>query len=130
MTALRPKDVAALAAPFAWVGLLDAPISGEIHTTLRAEGIAALEACLALAQGALQPSPEARPIAFDSASMALRFVPAQGRVDLTALSVQSPTLRVKASGHSYLVRADGSRITGALAAKCRMPISPSWSSAK
>ncbi|MFC3180318.1 YhdP family protein [Cypionkella sinensis] len=109
------KDIAALAAPFAWAGVLDAPISGEIHTTLRAEGVAALEASLAFGKGALQPSPEARPIAFDSASMAMRFVPAQGRIDLTALSVQSPTLRVKATGHSYLTRADGSRILGVLA---------------
>ncbi|MDZ4393070.1 DUF3971 domain-containing protein [Cypionkella sp.] len=111
------KDVATIAAPFAWVGLLDAPISGEIHTTLRAEGIVALEASLGFGAGALQPSPEARPIAFDSASMAMRFVPDQGRMDMTALSVQSPTLRVKASGHSYMVRADGSRITGALASE-------------
>lgn len=95
------KDVAALAAPFAWAGLLDAPISGEIHTTLRADGITALEASLSFGAGALQPSPEARAIAFDSASMAMRFVPAQGRIDMTALSVQSPTLRVKATGHSY-----------------------------
>ena len=109
------KDVAALAAPFAFAGVLDAPISGEIHTTLRAEGISALEASLSFGKGALQPNPEARPIAFDSASMAMRFVPDQGRMDLTALSVQSPTLRVKASGHSYLIRADGSRIFGALA---------------
>ncbi len=109
------KDVAALAAPFAWAGLLDAPISGEIHTTLRAEGVAALEASLSFGKGALQPSPEARPITFDSASMAMRFVPEQGRMDLTALSVQSPTLRVKASGHSYMIRANGSRILGPLA---------------
>lgn len=109
------KDVAALAAPFAWAGLLDAPISGEIHTTLRAEGVSALEASLSFGKGALQPSPQARPIAFDSASMAMRFVPDQGRMDLTALSVQSPTLRVKASGHSYMTRADGSRIIGPLA---------------
>lgn len=109
------KDVAALAAPFAWAELLDAPISGEIHTTLRADGITALEASLSFGAGALQPSPEVRPIAFDSASMAMRFVPEQGRMDLTALSVQSPTLRVKASGHSYMTRADGSRIFGALA---------------
>ncbi|MES2434681.1 MAG: DUF3971 domain-containing protein [Pseudomonadota bacterium] len=109
------KDVATLAAPFAFAGVLDAPISGEIHTTLRAEGVAALEASLSFGKGALQPSPEARPIAFDSASMAMRYVPDQGRMDLTALSVQSPTLRVKATGHSYLVRADGSRILGPLA---------------
>ena len=109
------KDVAALAAPFAFAGLLDAPISGEIHTTLRGEGVAALEASLSFGKGALQPSPEARPIAFDSASMAMRFVAEQGRMDLTALSVQSSTLRMNASGHSYMIRADGSRILGPLA---------------
>ncbi|MDB5664342.1 MAG: hypothetical protein JWS11_885 [Cypionkella sp.] len=112
---IAAKDVAALAAPFAWAGLVDAPISGEIHTTLSATGIAALDASLSFGAGALQPSPEAQPIAFDSVSMALHFDPAQGRIDLTGLSVQGATLRVAAKGHSYLVRADGSRITGALA---------------
>ena len=35
-------DIAAQAAPFAWAGLLDAPISGQIATTIDTEGIQAL----------------------------------------------------------------------------------------
>ncbi|GLS87653.1 hypothetical protein GCM10010873_26270 [Cypionkella aquatica] len=111
------KDVALMAAPFAWAGLVDAPISGEIHTTLRGDGIAALDASLGFGAGALQPSPEAQPVDFDSANMALHFDPKQGRMDLTDLSVQSSTLRMKASGHSYLTRADGSRIIGPLSSE-------------
>lgn len=109
------RDIAAQAAPFAWAGLLDAPISGQIQTTLGEAGIEAMDASLQFGAGALQPRPEARAIAFDSAAMSLHFDPKQGRINVTELSVQSSTLRMHAKGHSYLTRHDGSRITGALA---------------
>ena len=109
------KDIAAQAAPFAWAGLLDAPISGRIQAELGADGIQAMDAGLRFGAGVLQPNPQAKPVVFDSADMALHFNPAEGRVNVTSLSLQSPTLRLKATGHSYLTRADGSRIIGALA---------------
>lgn len=109
------QDIAAQAAPLAWAGILDAPISGNISTTLDDTGIAAMEARLDFGAGALQPRPEARPIAFDKAGMSLRYNAVDGRINLSDISVQSRSLRVKAEGHSYLTRADGSRITGALA---------------
>jgi hypothetical protein len=109
------KDIAAQVTPFAWAGLLDATISGRIQAQLGSDGIEALDASLRFGAGVLQPNPQAKPVVFDSADMALHFVPVEGRVNLTSLSLQSPTLRVQATGHSYLTRADGSRIKGALA---------------
>ncbi len=114
-TGVAAHDVAAQAAPLAWAGVLDAPISGHIATTLARDGITALEADLGFGAGALQPSATARPIPFDKAGMALRYDPAAGRIELRDLVVESATLRVRAQGQSYLVRADGSPITGALA---------------
>jgi hypothetical protein len=111
---IAAKDIAAEFAPFAWAGVIDAPISGRIQTSLAEEGVVSLDASLTLGTGALQPSPEAKPIVFDQASMQLVFDPAQGRVQIADLSVQSPTLRVKAQGQTYLMRADGSRLAGAL----------------
>ena len=108
------QDLASQVAALGWLGVLDAPISGRVSTTLGAGGVTAMEARLDIGAGALQPQPEARPVAFDRASIALTYDPAQGRIKLTDMSVESPSLRVTASGHSYLVRADGSRITGAL----------------
>lgn len=109
------RDIAAQAAPFAWAQVLDAPISGRIQTTLDASGVAQMQASLRFGAGALQPSPGARAIAFDSAALSLVYDPLLGRLNVTELAVQSPTLRVNGSGHAYLVRADGSTITGALA---------------
>ena len=108
------KDIASQVAPLAWAGIVDAPISGSIATSLDAGGIAGMEAKLTFGKGALQPRPEARPILFDAAAMALRYDPAAGRITLTDLTVQSPSLRVNATGHSYLTRADGTAIIGAL----------------
>ncbi len=109
------QDIASQAAPLAWAGIVTAPISGRIATTLEQGGITAMEAQLEFGKGALQPRPEAQPIAFDRAAMSLRYDPAAGRINLTDFSVQSPSLRVKATGHSDLTRADGSAITGGLA---------------
>lgn len=109
------RDIAAQAAPFAWAQVLDAPISGRIQTTLDASGVAQMQASLSFGAGALQPSPGARAIAFDSAALSLVYDPRLGRLNVTELAVQSPTLRVIGSGHAYLVRADGSTITGPLA---------------
>lgn len=109
------QDIASQAAPLAWAGIVTAPISGRIATTLDEGGITAMEAKLEFGRGALQPRPEAQPIDFDRAAMSLRYDPAAGRINLTEFSVQSPSLRVKATGHSYLTRADGSAIQGGLA---------------
>ena len=114
---MAAKDIASQVAPLAWAGIVDAPISGRIATTLDAAGIAEMEATLNFGKGALQPRPEARAILFDAAEMALRYDPALGRINLTEFTVQSPSLRVKATGHSYLTRADGTAIVGALGAE-------------
>ena len=115
VTGVAAQDIASQVAPLAWAGIVTAPISGRIATTLDEHGISALEANLEFGSGALQPRPQAQPIAFDRAQMALRYDPAAGRINLTDFSVQSPSLRVKATGYSYLTRADGSAILGGLA---------------
>lgn len=111
------NEIAQLVTPFAWAGLLDAPISGRIQATLESEGVTALEAGLTFGSGALRPSPKALPIVFDRASVSLLYDPAEGRMALTDMTVQSPTLRIAATGQSYLTRPDGSRIFGALGAE-------------
>lgn len=114
---IAAKDIASQVAPLAWAGIVDAPLSGRIATTLDGNGITGMEAALTFGKGALQPSPEARAILFDAAAMALRYDRALGRINLTDFSVQSPSLRVRATGHSYLTRADGTAIIGALGAE-------------
>lgn len=109
------QDLAAQLTPLAWLAVLDAPISGRLATTITAQGVSALDGRLDLGRGALQPSPNARPVAFDHAGFSLAYDQATGRLRLTDLAVESPSLRVTAAGQSYLLRADGSTINGALA---------------
>ena len=114
---IAAKDIASQVGPLAWAGIVDAPLTGSIATSLDTNGIAGMEAKLTFGKGALQPNPQARPILFDAAAMVLRYDPMRGRINLTEFNVQSPSLRVAATGHSYLTRADGTAITGVLGAE-------------
>lgn len=107
-------DIAAQTPVLGWLAVLDAPISGRILAEVSDDGLLALDAEMSLGAGALQPDPAAQPIAFDSAALALGYDPAAGRVVINTLSVDSATLRLKASGHSYPLGPDGGILTGAL----------------
>ncbi len=111
------KDLAAQSPVLGWLGVLDAPISGRLATTIDLKGVAAVDGRLDFGAGALQPAPKATPIAFDRASLGLGYDPAAGRIVLTDLSVQSRTLRLTTKGHAYLVDDKGQTITGALSGR-------------
>lgn len=101
------RDIALQAAPLAWLGVLDAPISGEFAGSFdRGGGLSALDARLSVDAGAIRPGTgdagALRPIAFDRAGLFFRFDPANERIDLRELTVESPSLRLSASGHAYL----------------------------
>ena len=97
------RDIAAQAPPLAWLGVLDAPISGRIFTTLDRDGrVSTLEGALTIAAGALHPTAETRPLAFDRAGLTLTYDPAAERIDLREVTVESPSLRLAASGHVYV----------------------------
>jgi len=110
-------DLAAMVPPLAPLGVLDAAISGRLSAGVDANGVTALEAALDFGAGALRPTAEAQPIAFDRAGMQISYDPARGRVNLTSVDVESGTLRLKASGHSYLTDRDGAILTGPLGAR-------------
>ena len=114
---IAAKDLASQTAVLSWLGVLDAPISGRIAATIDTGGIEGLEGRLDIGAGALRPSTTTTPIPFDAASLGLGYDPQAGRIVLTGLSVQSPTLRLKASGRAYLVDAAGQTITGALSGR-------------
>ena len=111
------QDLASQLAPLAFLGVLDAPISGRLATTLTPAGLTALEGRLDLGAGALQPSSGARPVVFDHAGFGLGYDPVLGRIVLSDLAIESRSLRIKATGSSYILRADDSRITGPLGGK-------------
>jgi len=109
-------DLAALAPPLAWLGFVDAPISGALAARLAADGaVVALTGDLSLAAGSLSPGAGARPVAFDRAALALHYDPATARLSLTELAVESASLRLRAQGHGDLLDRHGAPLaTGAL----------------
>ena len=114
---IAAADLAAMVPPLGPLGAADAPISGQVSATLAAEGITGMEAALSFGAGALRPTEAAVPISFDRAEMTLGYDPEKGRVNLTDVTVESATLRLKASGHSYLTDAGGAILTGPLGAR-------------
>jgi hypothetical protein len=117
VSGVSAQDLAAQAAPFAFMSVLDAPISGQVVTTLSPQGISALQASLDIGAGRLVPNAgqTAKPLAFESAKLDLSYNPAQGRILLNALNVVSDALTLRATGHADMLRANGSVIAGALA---------------
>lgn len=97
---VEARDIAAQAPVLGFLAALDAPISGRLITGLSPAGkVVVLEGELGLGAGALHPSPAARPIGFDAARLALTYDAVAERIRLTALEVQSRTLRLAARGH-------------------------------
>ncbi len=96
-------DLAAQGAALAWLGVLEAPISGTLNARIDAEGaLAALTGELGLGAGAVRPVAGMPPIAFDVARFALSYDPAAQRLEFADVTVDSPTLRLGAQGHAYL----------------------------
>ena len=109
------SDLAAQAAPLAFLSVLDAPISGEITAAIGTDGgVATLKGTLHIAKGAITPNTNTQPISFESATIGLSYDPEKGRVTLGDMTVDSRTLRLKAAGHADLMGADGKVMTGAL----------------
>ncbi len=108
MDNLAAGDLAALAPPLAFLAAVDAPISGGLDVAISGAGaISDLSAELELAAGSLAPGGAARPVAFDRARLALRFDPETARLSLTDLSVESPSLRLRATGFGFLQDSQG-----------------------
>lgn len=100
--ALAP-DIASQSPALSWLGLLDARLSARFNGSLGPTGeLGELRARLDIAAGALQPTREASPVAFDGARAVLAYDPASARIRFEDVSVISEWGRVAAEGHAYL----------------------------
>ena len=112
---IAARDLAAQSAPLAWLAALDAPISGRLAAAIDAKGkFGPLESTLEIGAGVLRPTPQTAPIAFDRAGLTLAYDPVRGRIAISALSVESPSLRLAATGQSYITDLKGALLSGAL----------------
>lgn len=93
-------DIAAQAPLLALFSVVDAPLSGRLTAALDERGrLSAFSGGIGLGAGALHPSAESRPVAFDGVRLDLGFDPAAERLHLDLVEVQSRALRLRAQGH-------------------------------
>jgi hypothetical protein len=108
---IAARDLAAMAPPLAFLGFVDAPISGALEARLATDGsFAGFTAKLGLDAGSLAPGQGARPIGFDRAALSLAYDPATARIRLEELTVESPSLRLAARGHGDLLGGNGAPV--------------------
>ncbi|MGB3148522.1 MAG: hypothetical protein WBA91_12305, partial [Paracoccaceae bacterium] len=100
---ISARDLAAQIPALAWLGALDASLSGKIDTGFEVDGaLRPLSVQLEIGKGALQPTEAVRPIAFNRAGLSLIYDPARLSLEMTDLSVDSPSLRATAHGQAWL----------------------------
>ena len=96
-------DIAAQTPLLGWLGVLDAPISGDLRAELGGDGaVAVLEGSLGIGAGALSPVQGAQRLPIRSAEIVFGFDPARARFTASRLAVDSPALRLTASAHADL----------------------------
>ncbi len=96
-------DLASQAAPLDWLRLLEATATGEVTTSLGADGrLVDLATRLEIGPGALRPGPDAAPVAFDRMGLSASFDAGRERLVIGGLTVEGPTLRLSASGTADL----------------------------
>lgn len=100
---VNSRDLAAQTPVLAWLGALNAPISGSFRSRVAADGqVSEMGATLSIGAGALQPTPETRPVAFDGAEIDMRYDPASAEMRFTSITVDSRALRAEANGTAWL----------------------------
>ncbi|KMW57877.1 Large exoproteins involved in heme utilization or adhesion [Candidatus Rhodobacter oscarellae] len=96
-------DIAAQSPVLAFLEVLDAPISGALRTSFGEDGkIEDLAGTLNIGAGALQPSPDTPPIAFDFGQAYVDYDPDTETLAFTELSFQSEAASVTAEGTALL----------------------------
>lgn len=101
--AVAAADLAAQSPLLAWLGVLEAPISGDLRTELGADGsVQALEGSLNIGEGALRPVPGIRPVPLKTAQIVFGWDAARARITASRLAVDSPAFRLSASAHADL----------------------------
>ncbi|WP_108483998.1 hypothetical protein [Oceaniglobus ichthyenteri] len=121
ITDVAAQDIALQSPALAFLGVLDAPISGALRATLNADGtLDELAGTLDIAAGAVQPRPETAPIAFDTARSYFTYRPADQKITFSEIEVESADLTASITGHAYLRDLSEQGFPRALVAQLRL----------
>lgn len=97
------RDLAVQSPALGFLSVIDAPISGAIAMETEASGaMGPMRATLQLGEGALSPGGAARPLEFKGGTVRLAYDPAAARLDISEMSVDSRTIRLKATATAHL----------------------------
>jgi len=97
-------DIAGQSPALAWLGALEAPISGALRAGVDGEGrLGPLNATLQIGAGVLQPTPATAPIKFRAARSYFTYDPMAQEIRFTELSVDSAWGQARAEGSARLV---------------------------
>jgi len=103
MTGALAGDLATQSAALNWLAAVDAPLSGNLRTTLDENGnLGPMSATLALGQGALQPTPQSKPLGFSDVKAYLTYDPNSDKIAFSEVSLVSDFGRFRASGQALL----------------------------
>ena len=97
------QDIAAQSPVMAFLSVVDAPISGALHTVINdAGGIEDLAGTLEFGEGAITPGEGVAPIRFDGGKVYMDYDPERERIDFAEISVLSDWGEAQIDGHAYL----------------------------
>ncbi|QIE44621.1 hypothetical protein G5B38_03225 [Pseudohalocynthiibacter aestuariivivens] len=100
------EDIAGQSPALAWLGALDAPISGALRVAVEEDGtLGPLNATLQIGAGVLQPTEATKPIAFSSARSYFTYDPNTQTMRFESLSISSKWVTARAEGTAFLVGA-------------------------
>lgn len=97
-------DLAVQTPILAWLGVMEAPISGDLRGAFDGAGqVQQFEGSLSIGKGALRPVPGIRPVPLNHAELQFGFDPEAARITVSELRVESDALRVSATAHTDLI---------------------------
>lgn len=103
LTNAAAPDIASQSPILAWLGVLDAPISGAMRGGVDATGaLTQVSATLQIGAGELRPSLQTRPIPFQGARTYFTFDPEDQRLRFDLIEMDSDAGRVSGQAQAYL----------------------------
>jgi hypothetical protein len=103
LTDVPASDIATQGAAFAWLDVIQAPISGAVRSGTTDEGkLSPLNATLNIGAGVVQPNPQSKPIPFDQVRSYFTYTAADEVLRFSEFYVDSKWVRTRLEGTAHL----------------------------